>query len=409
MALRPIDRYPAQVDTDAAYPHGKARNAGSFQDGTGTPYEKDIINDTLGFHQGLLLAAGITPSGDPDSATVSQYVDAVRAVSVDATSLRNLRRALMLRPVSLLGLSYSSSLFGGVVSTPDGSSTLYVKGGTNGAITIMDTPYAGGGAATGVTEVRVLLRAGTRIIAAGAGGAGNAFSTTVGTSWTNGGASGLSIVQQGVWDGTEFILSDEAGKSAHSTTGVSWANVTGDDLSDVFDLIPSRGMAALSNGDVIAAGTLVDNTQAFAISSDHGASWASVGSIPSSDYVVAGYLAGNGGTEIYWLGKPAAADRLDLWVSTDGASWEKRAEIPGFDATALPPRLFMCKDTGLLLAAHDDGTTMRVSASVDGGRSWTEPVYYQIPTLTMIAVANGRVFGFASGSGDLFALASDRL
>jgi len=41
MALRPIDRYPGQVDVAAAYPHGKARNAGAFQDGTGTPLERD--------------------------------------------------------------------------------------------------------------------------------------------------------------------------------------------------------------------------------------------------------------------------------------------------------------------------------------------------------------------------------
>jgi hypothetical protein len=80
MALKPSVRYPAQTDTDAAYPQGKARNAGSFQDGTGTPLEKDWLNDDWGHKQALLDAAGITPTGDPDEVGASQYLDAQRAL-----------------------------------------------------------------------------------------------------------------------------------------------------------------------------------------------------------------------------------------------------------------------------------------------------------------------------------------
>lgn len=81
MALIPGTRYPAQTDTDADYPRGKARNAGSYQDGTGTPLEKDWLNDLFGFEQALLDAVGATPSGTPDSASASQYVDAIRSLS----------------------------------------------------------------------------------------------------------------------------------------------------------------------------------------------------------------------------------------------------------------------------------------------------------------------------------------
>jgi hypothetical protein len=81
MALIPGTRYPAQTDADADYPHGKARNAGSYQDGTGTPLEKDWLNDDWGFKQALLAAASITPSGDPDKVGASQYLDALLALA----------------------------------------------------------------------------------------------------------------------------------------------------------------------------------------------------------------------------------------------------------------------------------------------------------------------------------------
>jgi uncharacterized protein (DUF2345 family) len=81
MALIPSSRYPAQTDSDAAYPHGKARNAGSYQDGTGTPLDKDLVNDIFGFQQALLDAADITPSGDPDEVGASQYLEAVQTIT----------------------------------------------------------------------------------------------------------------------------------------------------------------------------------------------------------------------------------------------------------------------------------------------------------------------------------------
>jgi hypothetical protein len=414
MAIAPSTEYPSQTDADSAYPHGKARNAGSYQDGTGTPLEKKWLNDLWGFLQALLVAAEITPSGDPDTADASQYLDAVRAVSVDATSLRNLRRGLALRSISVVGLSpFPSSLFGGVVSAATGDRTVYVKAGTNGAFAIYDNPNIDGGSVatvTGLTSATVVLRGGTRIVAAGDGGSKNAVSTTVGTSWSAGGSTGLSVaISQGVWNGTRFIVSNSSGKVAHSTTAAAWTNPTaGNDLSDVFDLNMDRGLAALASGTVFAAGAMIDNTQAIATSTDDGDSWSMLTSIPSSDYVVPGYLAGNGGSEIYWLGKPDAIDHLDFWVSSDGAVWEKRSEIAGFEG-AFGPKLLMCQDTGLLLAIQDLGSTLQVAASIDRGRSWTEPVWYSFGAATMLAVANGRVFAFLSGSGDLFVMASDRL
>lgn len=81
MAIIPGTRYPAQTDADTDYPHGKARNSGSFQDGTGTPLEKDWLNDLWGFNQALLAAASITPSGDPDKVGASQYLAALMKIA----------------------------------------------------------------------------------------------------------------------------------------------------------------------------------------------------------------------------------------------------------------------------------------------------------------------------------------
>jgi hypothetical protein len=78
MAIVPSTEYPGQVAVDAAYPQGKARNRLTPGDGTGTPLEELWVNDLWGFLQALLLAAGATPSGVPDTADVSQYLDAIQ-------------------------------------------------------------------------------------------------------------------------------------------------------------------------------------------------------------------------------------------------------------------------------------------------------------------------------------------
>ena len=81
MAIRPTTRYSGNViATDAAYPLGKAKNVTSQDDGTGTPLEAAWLNDLWGFLQALLAEAAIDASGDPDTATASQYLQAIQAL-----------------------------------------------------------------------------------------------------------------------------------------------------------------------------------------------------------------------------------------------------------------------------------------------------------------------------------------
>jgi hypothetical protein len=79
MAENPNSRYPTQTNApDPDYPYGSARNVSVPGDGTGTPWEADIVNDLFGWQQQLLTAAGIIPSGNPDKVGASQYYDAMR-------------------------------------------------------------------------------------------------------------------------------------------------------------------------------------------------------------------------------------------------------------------------------------------------------------------------------------------
>lgn len=82
MAIRLIDRYPNRVDPASSdYPHGAIRNKSDPTEDDGTPLEQDWANDQAAFFQGLLEAAGITPSGNVDTVIASDYLDALVQVA----------------------------------------------------------------------------------------------------------------------------------------------------------------------------------------------------------------------------------------------------------------------------------------------------------------------------------------
>lgn len=90
MAINLATQYPGKVTAPSAnYPWGSARNITTPGDGTGTPWEAAIVNDFLGLQQALLTRAGVTPSGTPDNATTSQYVDAILSLQADINVLEH--------------------------------------------------------------------------------------------------------------------------------------------------------------------------------------------------------------------------------------------------------------------------------------------------------------------------------
>jgi|SRR5690554_3920574 len=95
MAIIPSNEYPGQTNApNAAYPQGSARDVSVPGAGDGTPWRATLVNDLFGFLQGLLADAGITPSGTPDTATDSQYVEAVNTLITDAINALNLAQQI---------------------------------------------------------------------------------------------------------------------------------------------------------------------------------------------------------------------------------------------------------------------------------------------------------------------------
>lgn len=81
MAINPELQYPGKsAPSTPDYPYGAARNVTLPRDGTGTPWDAAIANDLLGFQQAALTEAGIVPSGNPDKATESQYLTALKTI-----------------------------------------------------------------------------------------------------------------------------------------------------------------------------------------------------------------------------------------------------------------------------------------------------------------------------------------
>jgi len=88
MAIVASNLYSGRVITgDAGYPLGKAQDIVNGEKGTGTPLRASWVNDQWGFMQALLAAANITPSGTPDQVGQSDYLDAIIALTKNASKV----------------------------------------------------------------------------------------------------------------------------------------------------------------------------------------------------------------------------------------------------------------------------------------------------------------------------------
>lgn len=140
MAISVKDRYPTKIDTtDTAYPQGKARNITTPLDGTGTPWEKDLVNDIMGLQQAIYKEAGITPSGTPDTADVSQQLEGLKSITKRVGSIvittstytlldSDLGKIIELSNVGAITLNIPTSL-------PDGFSCKILQAGV-GVVTV---------------------------------------------------------------------------------------------------------------------------------------------------------------------------------------------------------------------------------------------------------------------------------
>ena len=82
MAIDISSTYPGRVNPpDSDYPFGSARNIVTPGDGMATPLEKTWVNDLFGFQQALLGETGTSPSGSPETANASQYLESIKLIA----------------------------------------------------------------------------------------------------------------------------------------------------------------------------------------------------------------------------------------------------------------------------------------------------------------------------------------
>lgn len=95
MALDYTTVYPSQITVDATnYPQGKPKNVVSAGDGTGTPWEEQLVQDFFGFLQACLKEGNATISGVPDTAIASDYFNSLRKALREQSSLFDWSRVL---------------------------------------------------------------------------------------------------------------------------------------------------------------------------------------------------------------------------------------------------------------------------------------------------------------------------
>lgn len=82
MALVPETAFIGQIKPSTpAYPYGEAQDIVTPGDGKGTPWRASLVNDLFGFQQALLSESSIVPTGTPETATASQYLEAIKAIA----------------------------------------------------------------------------------------------------------------------------------------------------------------------------------------------------------------------------------------------------------------------------------------------------------------------------------------
>jgi hypothetical protein len=396
MALIPGTRYPAQTDAAAGYPHGKARNAGSYQDGTGTPLEQDWVNDLFGLQQSLLVRAGITPSGDPDEVGASQYLEAIERVA----RLKNIKHDVLFPHWFTSGTKNENSM--AAIGAVPGLGTLVLKAGSNGAIIASNMTIAPTviGTVPSITDEVVAAAYSTaleRVVVVGTGGNRVAYSDDYGDNWTAGanpGSAPKCIVYVEPHD--RFLINWGSVDVRHSTDATSWTSTTSGDS----DTDGSGGLAVFENGDVVGLkdGDLTGSTPAFRTTTNANDSWSDTGGTVADapDYDNTGRVAGSARTYIFHAGRLLAGTKLRVSRSADGSTWSTVAEFdPPAGAFAFVPTILVCQESGLVVVSCTYNTNYTAFyGSVDQGATWLDPVIvrYTANPGPGWALANGKFF-----------------
>lgn len=87
MALKRNERYPGRFENPTtAQPQGAFKNRTSPTSQDGSYLEADWVNDWSGFFGRLLTLAGVSPNGNVDTASSSQYYNALKSLFLQRTN-----------------------------------------------------------------------------------------------------------------------------------------------------------------------------------------------------------------------------------------------------------------------------------------------------------------------------------
>jgi hypothetical protein len=402
MALIPGARYPAQTDVAAAYPQGKARNATTFQDGSGTPLERDWVNDLWGFLQSLLASAAIIPSGSPDEVGASQYLAAVQAIAEASAAASFARLDLALLQLRLIDDAnpYADTAASLGIARQSNGTLIIVKAGASDVHRFSESDDSGQGGIGTITSITSLVTdiaiTTGRTVVIGTGGNRCCFSTNFGTSWSAGSDLGATP-DRIIYNTTQsrFLVSFAAGVNVAQDVDAAstWTNAA-TTLNSA-----QGGLANFSNGDTLACG--LDGSAAVAISrsTNGGTSWAVAPTVPNpSDYADSGWIDGNGGTTIWHVGAITAVPGQVRICSTDSTlNWQLVSTVAMGITLSGKPRILVDNffNVIVLLGAFSSGTVAMVSR--DGGVTWSSRAFYKIRALNSFGLAQGRLFSSVSG------------
>jgi hypothetical protein len=393
MALIPSARYPAQTDADPGYPQGKARNAVTFQDGTGTPLERDWVNDLWGFLQALLSAASITPSGSPDEVGASEYLDAVQAIA-DAAALGAFDRLdvalLQLRLIDDANPFADTAQSIAVVRLSNGP-LLILKSGAGDVHRFNESDDLGASIGT-LTSLTSLVTdiAGTgavRLVAIGTGGNRCCFSTDLGVTWTAGSDLGATP-DRIIFNATHsrYLVSFAAGVNVAQDLDAAsvWTNASTGLTS------AQGGLANFSNGDTLACGLDGAADVAISRSLNGGTSWALTNTVPNAaDYSDSGWIDGNGGDTIYHVGR-TASNEVRVCATDSTMNWALRFSI--VQPTTIKPRILVDNFYNVVVILIGLSSSTMAMVSRDGGVTFSERAFYRLRAFNSFGLAQGRLY-----------------
>ena len=401
MALDYTARYPGQTDVDAGYPQGKAKDINAPGDGTGTPWQRDLVNDFWGLIQSLLARFGKTPTGVPDEVGASQYLDALdqlvtgRAAESAWSSMNEIDPGPF--GTSPRGVVYAGppSGFNGniIVGDPNGSPRKY-KLSTDGNTWSNNTTDA-----TNNGPQRLAYDSGGDVVSACGGTATQMQSSAdKGEVWVNE-AGAMTSCDRVLFNGNVFVGwgvldSDNAQTSADASAWV---------------LINDAGrFADAEEGDHnsvnITARVLIARIDTLAKSDDDGATWSDVAMalIPVKQFNGIAYLSYEG--QDVWV---AVSDDEGIARSTDnGDTWDW-IEVAG--ATGIDYKFVKHQADGrMMIVGRDTGTGRSfVRFSIDGGLTWGSRIDITQLTINDVGVVPGG-FVLAPAVSDLI-IVTDRI